>query len=123
PRSAVQVGEERSAYRTTEKEDVAVGVLELETAQPVISVFKWVGEFDIARNKFGRQCVTIWNINVCLPAAIPFWTSRTAGERVLLAAEQRSGCVKSPTMLRAANGSFAQPRAAFTRPRTRRAEA
>ena len=53
--------------RTTEKQDIAVDVLELETTQTVIGVFQWLGQLDIARSKFGRQCVRIRDVNECVP--------------------------------------------------------
>ena len=43
----------RSSPRTTEKQDVAIAVLELETTQAVMGVLQWFGELDIARSKFG----------------------------------------------------------------------
>src|SRR5215470_9699145 len=54
--------------RMTEKQDIAVGVLKLETTQTVISVFQWLGKLDIARSKFGRQRVRIRDVNECVPA-------------------------------------------------------
>src|SRR5689334_3932212 len=57
----------RSSSRTTEEQDIAVGVLELETPQAVIIVFQWFGKLDIARSKFGRQCIGIWNVKVRVP--------------------------------------------------------
>src|ERR1051325_9934422 len=41
--------------RTAEKQDIAVGVLELESAQAVIGVFERFEKLDIARRKFCRQ--------------------------------------------------------------------
>jgi hypothetical protein len=58
---------------TTEKQNIAVGVLELETTQPVIRVFQWLGKHDIARSKFGRQCVRIRDVNECVPAGDTFF--------------------------------------------------
>src|SRR6185503_16086780 len=52
----------------TEEQDIAVGVLQLKTTQTVISVFQWLGKLDIARSKFGRQCVRIRDVNECIPA-------------------------------------------------------
>jgi hypothetical protein len=63
----------RSSPRTTEKQDIAVGVLELETTQTVSSVFQWLGKLDIARSKFGRQCVRIRDVNECVPAGDTFF--------------------------------------------------
>src|SRR5262249_34518349 len=63
----------RSSPRTTEKQNIAVGVLELETAQTVISVFQWLGKLDIARSKFGRQCVRIRDVNERVPAGDTFF--------------------------------------------------
>ena len=62
-----------SSPRATEKQDIAVGVLELETTQTVISVFQWLGKLDIARSKFGRQCVRLWDVNECVPARDTFF--------------------------------------------------
>src|ERR1041384_750968 len=61
-----------SSPRTTEKQDVAVSVFELETTQTVISVFQGLGKLDIARSKFGRQCVRIRDANECVPAGETF---------------------------------------------------
>src|SRR5258707_9928413 len=51
----------------TEKQDVAVRVLELESSKAVVSVLQWLGKLDIARSKFGRQCIRVWNIKVSVP--------------------------------------------------------
>src|SRR5687768_14210532 len=58
--------------RTTKKQEVAVGVLDLETTQTVMSVFQWREKLDIARSKFGRECVRIRDDNECVPAGDPF---------------------------------------------------
>src|SRR6266849_8536426 len=63
----------RSSPRTTEEQDIAVGVLELETTQTVISVLQWLGKLDIARRKFGRQCIRIRDVKVSVPAGPAFF--------------------------------------------------
>src|SRR5436305_183629 len=57
-----------SSPRTTEEQDIAVGVLELETAQTVVSVLQRLGKLDIARSKFSRQGIRIRDVKVCVPA-------------------------------------------------------
>src|SRR6185312_12452925 len=56
-----------------EEQDIAVGVLELETAQSVMSVFQRLEKLDIARSKFGRQCIRIRDVNECVPAGDTFF--------------------------------------------------
>ena len=56
-----------SSPRTTEKQDVAIAVLELEPTQPVMSVLEWFRKLDIARRKFGRQRIRIRNVKVSVP--------------------------------------------------------
>src|SRR5947207_2945056 len=63
----------RTSPRTTEKQEIAIGVLELETTQTVISVFQWFEKLDIARSKFGRQGVRIRDDNECVPAGDTFF--------------------------------------------------
>src|SRR6185369_16363838 len=63
----------RSSPRTTEKQKIAVGVLELEATQTVFGVFQWLEKLDIARSKFGRQCVRIRNDDECVPAGDSFF--------------------------------------------------
>src|SRR2546427_13001327 len=41
-----------ASSRTTEEQDIAIGVLELEATQTVISVFQRLGKLDITRSKF-----------------------------------------------------------------------
>src|SRR5262245_11208622 len=48
---------------------MAVGVLDLETAQTVIRVRQWHEELDIARSEFGRQLVRIRDGNERIPAS------------------------------------------------------
>src|SRR5262245_56566191 len=60
-----------SSPRTTEKQDVAVGILELESAQTVAGVSQRLGELDIARGKFGRQRVWIWDRDERIPTSGP----------------------------------------------------
>src|SRR6185295_11966817 len=47
---------------------VAVGILDLETTETVVSVFQRFGKRDIPRTKFGREGVGIGNVNVGIPA-------------------------------------------------------
>src|SRR5256885_8078743 len=63
----------RSSSRTTEEQDIAVAVLELETSQTVISILQWFGKLDIARGKFGRQCIRIRDVKVSVPAGDAFF--------------------------------------------------
>src|SRR5437667_2841346 len=58
----------RSSPRTTEEQDIAVDVLELETTQTVMRVLEWLGKLDIARSKFGRERIRIRDIQVSVPA-------------------------------------------------------
>jgi hypothetical protein len=51
---SLQSAKDCSSSRAAEEQDVAVRVLELETAQTVMSIFQWFRELDIARSKFGR---------------------------------------------------------------------
>ena len=55
--------------RATKKQDIAIGILDFETTQTVISVFQRLGKLDIARGKFGRQCVRIGDGNERVPAS------------------------------------------------------
>src|SRR5690349_5520112 len=47
--------------RTTKKQEIAVGVLDFETTQTVVSVLQWLEELDVALSKFCRECVRIRN--------------------------------------------------------------
>src|SRR5262245_17887605 len=58
----------RRSARSSEEQDIAVGVLERETAQPVVRVLERLDEFDVARSELGRQCVGIRNVNESVPA-------------------------------------------------------
>src|SRR5262245_49931402 len=69
-----------SSPGTTEKQDIAVGVLELETAHTVFSVCKRLENLDIARSKFGRQCIRVRDVDVCVPTGDAlFDVSRVVG--------------------------------------------
>src|SRR6185295_10930640 len=52
----------------TEEQDIAIGVLERETTQTVVSVFERFAKLDMTRGKLGRQHVRIGNVNECIPA-------------------------------------------------------
>src|SRR5438046_49521 len=54
--------------RTTEKQKIAIGVLELEATQPVICVSQRLEKFNVARSKFGCQCVRIGDDDERVPA-------------------------------------------------------
>src|SRR5262249_22659101 len=54
---------------TTEKQDVAVGVLELESPQAITRILEWFGELDTARREFCRQRIRIGNIEVGVPTS------------------------------------------------------
>ena len=57
---------------TTEKQDVSVGVLELESTQTIIVVLEWLGKLDIARREFCCQRVRIGDVEVRVPAGPAF---------------------------------------------------
>src|SRR3954452_15488654 len=60
--------ESRSRARSTEKQNIAVSVLEFESTQAVIGIVEWFGKLDIARRELCRQRVRIGNIQVGVPA-------------------------------------------------------
>jgi hypothetical protein len=66
------VFDRRSSARTPEEHDIAVGVLEFEAAQTVISILQSLGKLDITRRKFRRQCIRIRDVNECVPAGDTF---------------------------------------------------
>src|SRR5687768_11802832 len=61
-----------SSPRTTEEQEIAVGVLDLETTQTVVSIFQWLEKLDIARSKFSGQCVRIRDNDEGVPAGETF---------------------------------------------------
>src|SRR5918992_5969456 len=62
-----------SCTGTTEKQNVSVGVLELESTQAVIVVLEWLRKLDIARREFCCQRVRIGDVEVSVPAGPAFF--------------------------------------------------
>src|SRR5947207_2436024 len=58
---------------TTEKQDVAIGVLELETTQTIVRVLERFRKLYIARSEFGRQRIRVRNVKVSVPASDTFF--------------------------------------------------
>jgi len=65
-------GDPGSRTRTAEKQNVAVSVLEFESTQAVIGIFKWLGKLDIARRELCRRRVRVGDIEVGVPAGDAF---------------------------------------------------
>src|SRR4029434_2305499 len=58
----------RSRTRTTEEQDIAVSVLELESTQAVIGILERFGERDLTRREFFGQRVRIGDVEIGVPA-------------------------------------------------------
>src|SRR5579862_625363 len=59
--------------RTAKKQNVAVGVLELESTQAIMGIFEWFGKLHMARRKFCCQRVRIGNTEVRVPTRPAFF--------------------------------------------------
>jgi hypothetical protein len=53
----------------TKEQDIAIGVLEREATQTVLSIFEWLAKLDITRSKLGRQRVRLGDGNESVPAS------------------------------------------------------
>jgi hypothetical protein len=55
--------------RASKEQDVAVSILQRETAETIVSVFQWLDKVDMTRSKLGRQSIRVRNIKKGVPAS------------------------------------------------------
>jgi hypothetical protein len=53
--------------RAAEKQNIAIRVSELETAQAIVCILEWCAEGRAVSDKFGGKTIGVWRVDIGIP--------------------------------------------------------